>query len=105
MDYPDGKTEFVLSPDVTVYPIRAATSPPFLHTNLVVLLRRAERVAVVVDPGGYDEAALAKALKTIPEGWAVFVVITHKHHDHWASLEQVRSAFAGGTLCGSRECI
>jgi glyoxylase-like metal-dependent hydrolase (beta-lactamase superfamily II) len=105
MDYPGGKTEFVLSPEVTVYPIRAATSPPFQHTNLVVLLRRTERAAVVVDPGGNDEAALATALKRIPAGLSLFVVITHKHADHWASLEQVRASWPEGTLCGSRECL
>ena len=105
MDYPGGKTEFAVAPDLTVYPIRSATSPPFQHTNLVVLLRRAERAAVIVDPGGNDAAALAAALQTVPSGWAVFVVITHKHHDHWASLEQVRAAHPEGTLCGSKECL
>jgi glyoxylase-like metal-dependent hydrolase (beta-lactamase superfamily II) len=60
-----------------VYPIRAATSPPFQHTNLVVLFRPEENVYVVVDPGGNDEAHLAKALSTI-KGADVFVVITHK---------------------------
>ncbi len=76
--YPDGVSVFenvVLN--VSVFPIRAATSPPFQHTNLVILFRPKENVYVVVDPGGNDEAHLAKALSPIKAA-DVFVVITHK---------------------------
>ncbi len=51
-------------------------------------------------------AALAVALKAVPAGLAhVFVVVTHRHADHWASLPRVLQAFPEATLCGSRECL
>ncbi len=106
MDYPSGKSEFAVAQGVTAYPIRAATSPPFQHTNLVVFVREAERAAVIVDPGGNDAAALAVALKAVPGDLAeVFVVVTHRHADHWASLHQVLQFFPAATLCGSKECL
>ena len=83
--YPDGVSVFQPVDGVSVYPIRAATSPPFLHTNLVIVQK--PNGTVIVDPGGYDEEALAKALSSIPKNVdSVFVLITHKHHDHWQSL-------------------
>ncbi len=102
MSYPDGASVFHVNDDISVFPIRAATIPPFLHTNLVILRRSG--TAVIVDPGGNDEEALARALATVKEK-DVFVVITHKHRDHWESLKQVMSVFPSLTLVASRQCL
>jgi glyoxylase-like metal-dependent hydrolase (beta-lactamase superfamily II) len=101
--YPDGASVFEVSPEVSVFPIRAATSPPFLHTNLVIVRRAG--ATVIVDPGGYDEEALSKALSTIKSKENVFILISHKHLDHWQSLNAVLKVFPEATLCGSQPCL
>jgi hypothetical protein len=99
--------ELQYAPNVLVCPIRSRTSPPFIHTNVVVFLAGAK--ALLLDPGSSDTATLMSLLSHLQKSCGVsslFVLITHIHLDHWEALSFVQQNFGGTiTVCASEPCF
>ena len=91
--------------NTVICPLLSNTLPPFKHTNLVIF--KGLESAVMIDPGTTDIKALEGIMKKeFGNVSTVYVLITHRHKDHWEAMGFVEKHLPKKiVLCGSKECL
>lgn len=82
-------------PAITMIPLRSETLPPATHTNAVVI---GDGNVLIVDPGSADPEELAALYRVVdgsllPGRKPLAIALTHRHRDHLAGVEAVRSRY------------
>ncbi len=82
-------------PAITMIPLKSETLPPATHTNAVVI---GDGDVLIVDPGSADPEELAALYRVVDESLSpgrkpLAIALTHRHRDHLAGVEVVRSRY------------
>ncbi len=82
-------------PAITMIPLKTETLPPASHTNAVVI---GNGDVAIVDPGSADPGELEALYGVVNEALqpgrkVLAILLTHRHRDHLAGVEAVRSRY------------
>jgi endoribonuclease LACTB2 len=82
-----------ISPSIIRLELPSHTVAPFSHTNSYLIFNKGH--AVLVDPGFYEESALARVLETLKtiQCQLEAILLTHSHPDHQEGISLVEASF------------
>ncbi len=80
-----------IATDLTRLELPARTLPPFTHTNTYLVA--SEGIAVLIDPGFYEETSLETVTETLAKNTLSAIVLTHTHPDHIEGIALVRGRY------------